>query len=321
MQRDSRGFALLAVLWVMVGVAALGLAVSLATRSAIATTQHRANLARAEWRAHGCLERARAAIADALVSRPNAWRSLNDPGTPVTALYSRAPGTGHQAPQSSRDRAGIPCEVQLRAAGTALDLNTADARMLRALLIAAGIPAGRADSLTDALLDWRDPDDIPRPLGAEFPWYQAENLYPPRNARLADVRELNRVRGWSTTGGLDSLVTVEPGRISLANAPLAVLASLPGIGNEAVSRIAERRLRQIPVTDLIALAGELSPAARDTLLASYADLVGLTAPEPEAWIVTSRAREGSPPVTAVIELRLVRAGERAAIVRRRTWIE
>jgi len=200
-------------------------------------------------------------------------------------------------------------------------VNATDAKMLRAFLIAARIAPVRADSLADALLDWRDADDIPRPLGAELSWYQAQNLYQTRNARLAEVRELARIRGWSSIGQLDSLLTVEPGRISLANAPLAVLASLPGIGDEALSRIAERRLRQVPITDLIALAGELSPAARDTLLASYADLVRLTSPVPEAWIATSRAREGSLPVTAAIELRLVRAGERAAIVRRRTWIE
>src|SRR5688572_14206189 len=61
-----RGFALLAVLWVMVSAAALGLTLSLAAREAVATARNRTAAARAMWRAEGCLERSRAAIADAI---------------------------------------------------------------------------------------------------------------------------------------------------------------------------------------------------------------------------------------------------------------
>jgi hypothetical protein len=43
--------------------------------------------------------------------------------------------------------------------------------------------------------------------------------------------------------------------------------------------------------------------------------------EPDAWLVTARGVTGFPQVTAVLEVRLVRAGARAAIVRRRTWLE
>jgi hypothetical protein len=83
--------------------------------------------------------------------------------------------------------------------------------------------------------------------------------------------------------------------------------------------MAERRARGIPVTDLLAFAGELSPAAWQALLARYPDLVRLTTTEPEAWILTARASAGVPAVTVVVEVRLARAGTRAAIVRRRVW--
>ncbi len=43
--------------------------------------------------------------------------------------------------------------------------------------------------------------------------------------------------------------------------------------------------------------------------------------EPEAWIVRAWAPTGEPPLTQVVEVKLVRAAERAAVVRRRTWIE
>jgi hypothetical protein len=57
------------------------------------------------------------------------------------------------------------------------------------------------------------------------------------------------------------------------------------------------------------------------LLASYAELARATTAVPDAWIIVARGWSGIPRVTADVELRLVRAGWRAAIVRRRTWVE
>ena len=41
-----------------------------------------------------------------------------------------------------------------------------------------------------AVLDWRDPDNVPRPHGAEEAWYVGQGRAPPRNGPFADVREL-----------------------------------------------------------------------------------------------------------------------------------
>jgi hypothetical protein len=120
---------------------------------------------------------------------------------------------------------------------------------------------------------------------------------------------------------LTELLDVEPGRIVLARAPLPVIAALPGIAEEALGRIEERRLRGAPVGELMALAAELSPEGRALLLSRYAELARLTAAEPEAWIVRSVGRSEKSPVAAVLEVRLVRAGTRAAIVRQRSWIQ
>jgi hypothetical protein len=57
---------------------------------------------------------------------------------------------------------------------------------------------------------------------------------------------------------LDTLLGVESGRIFLARAPLAVIAGLPGLGEEALARLAERRARGLEAVDLLAFAGELS---------------------------------------------------------------
>jgi hypothetical protein len=55
------------------------------------------------------------------------------------------------------------------------------------------------------------------------------------------------------------------------------------------------------------------------MLSRYADLVHAATIEPDAWIVQGRATVGSPAVTVVVEVKLVRAGDRAAIVRTRAW--
>ncbi len=313
---DRRGFALLAVLWIMVGVSALALLANLAARRAVATSANRLSLTRAQWRAEDCLERARAAIADVLAGRAS-W-SLSAGSSPAGW------GTLDRAVTRSPLLTEAHCDVALRAAGTAVDVNAADAEQLGRLFRAVGLPGPQSDSLTDAILDWRDADDIPRPLGAERAWYDAHHRIPPRNGSFADVRELRRVRGYdealALAPSLDTLLSVEPGRIVPDRVPLAVLASLPGIGPEALARVVDWRGRGIPIGNWPVLREALSPDARAMLDARYRDLVRLTTQDPEAWCLTARAVVGeAPSLMATIEVQLVRAGDRAAVVRRHVW--
>ena len=128
-----------------------------------------------------------------------------------------------------------------------------------------------------------------------------------------------RVRGFEGISGLDSVLDVEPGRISVAHASAVVIGSLPGLDDEAIARITERRIRGLPVQDISELADQLSPDAGRRMLARYSDLSRFATVEPDAWILVARATRGTPPVTVVIEARIARAGERAAIVRQRSW--
>lgn len=299
------GFALLAVLWILVGISALGLAANLAAREGVASARNRADLDRAAWRAEGCLERARAAIHDVLQAHRFEGR-----GATVWGRMDREIARSLLLRDSG-------CDLEMRAAGAALDVNAADDETLRRLLLVLGRSPAQADSLVDALADWRDEDDAPRPFGAERPAYRAAGMRPPRNGLLADPRELRLVRGWGDLPGIDTLLGTEPGRVPVSHAPSAVLASIPGLGPEGAARAAEMRMRDEQITDLDALFGQ--PGEMGTRrLAEASGAVGL---EPEAWIVTARGAEGTPPAVSVVEVRLVRAGDRAAIVRRRTWTE
>lgn len=313
-----RGFALLAVLWIVIASTALAMAAHAVARQALGGASNRAALHRARWRATDCLERARAIIGEALVlnqardgaSLPSAFGSVS---------YSWR--TLDEAVANSRLLPAPGCAVRTEAVGSRIDVNTADEELLQALFVSLRIPSARSDSLIDALLDWRDSDDIARPLGAESVWYEAQQRLLPRNGPIANTRELRLIRGLEALPAIDSLLGVESGRISLETAPIAVLAALPGFGSEVAGRITELRSLGAKVPDLMVLGGSVSPAAREAMLARYADLVRLTTLEPDAWILTATGHAGAPTVAYTVEVRLVRAGDRAAIVRRRSWIE
>ena len=299
---DRQGFALLAVLALMVGVVAIGVTLATTTDEALDAARNRVSLTRASWVAEGCAERARSAIDEALASDPGAdlaWRNIDSvvAASPVTA----------------------GCDVILHPAGTRLDVNSAAPDELRALFLAVGMSAPGADSLTDALMDWRDADNEPRAFGAESSWYARQHRLTPRNGSFASSAELKLVRGVAEVPGIDSLLGVDGQRIWLDRAPLPVIAALPGMPAEAIGRIAERRELGQPIGDLAALADGLPPAGRQMLLADYAALIARTTSAPEEWTLTARASSGSPAVAATVELQLVRAGQRTAIRRRRDW--
>lgn len=297
-RRWSRtGFALLAALWVIVGLSAMTLTGLLVARDVSTAAENRIMLTRARWRAEECLERALAVVDDALSGRiPGGWEYLD-----------RAVAA---APEVTR----AACDVTFTPTGIAVDVNAADGDQLLALLEAIGIGEPRADSMVDALLDWRDGDDIPRPMGAERNWYREAGRFPPRNGPFADLRELKRVRGFEALPDsiLGLVFTVEPGQIVWSRAPLAVLASLPGVGEETLARIAEARSTGAPLSTAAEIRAAVSADARAALGPRWMDLTRLTTDRPDAWIVA--ARSGG----AVIEVRLAPAGARAAIVRRRT---
>jgi general secretion pathway protein K len=304
--RPSRGFALLAVLWVIVALVALGVGISIVARQALGSARNRIELTRAEWRAEACMERLRADVGEYLQTPHTDTKGLSG----WSALDQLA---------SALDLQKDGCAISIQVAGAKLDVNAVDAETMTSLLSHIGIPAPRRDSMVAALMDWRDADDDAREEGAERAWYARNGRIAPRNGAIADMRELRRVRGFETLA-LDSVLDVEPGRIDLNHASLAVIGSLPGISEEAVSRISQLRDDHMSVADLSTFAGQLSPGARQQLLANYAELTRATVTEPDAWIAVARVEAGAPAVGAVVEVRLVRAGTRAAIVRRRSWI-
>jgi hypothetical protein len=92
----------------------------------------------------------------------------------------------------------------------------------------------------DCLLDFVDPDDIPRLNGAE-----SEPGYQPKNSLLQRVEELKQVRGWekfTSRKDWDADFTLySSGPIDLIWADRDVLLSLPGFNEQIVDRYLQYR--------------------------------------------------------------------------------
>ena len=219
---NRRGFALLTTLWLIVALAALGATTLATARRRGWTGRNRIWLRRTEWAREACFSIVRARYRVA----------ANDAGDDAAKLAALPPA---ELPRIELGR-GAWCSARLEHPERRVNLNLADASLLAGLL-------GRAD-LVDALLDWRDPDDLPRPNGAEREWYRLPGRSPPRNGPLASWQELRQVRGFdsATVARLAPYVTMQgDGRLDLNAAPIELVRLLPGVTPELAEWIARQR--------------------------------------------------------------------------------
>lgn len=137
-----------------------------------------------------------------------------------------------------------------------VDLNMADELILLSLFQQAGADADRAARLVDGVMDWRDPDEDVRPLGAEKADYESEGLgYAPANRGFAVAGELQQVLGmdYELYRKVAPLVTVyaRTARPNPAFASPEVLQLLPGITPDIARQVVEQR-RMTPPDQLAA---------------------------------------------------------------------
>jgi DNA uptake protein ComE-like DNA-binding protein len=185
-----------------------------------------------------------------------------------------------------------PCVVTLEAAGAKLDVNTASVDALARLFDATG----RLDATRLA----------------------AEIAASRESAPFADLGELHRALptvGWSD---VDSLVSVEPGRIAIGAAPVAVLRSIPGFTPELATAVVNDRDAHGPLADLSELFTLTSHASAEQLEEHFQEVLQVAAVDPDAWILRASAMSGMPAMPAFVDWRLVRQGDGVAIVWSRT---
>lgn len=314
--RSRRGFVLITVLWALAGASAIALAVTLLARDGLDAAANQIAARRAYWAAEHCAallrDAAAAALRDASLDPRDpqrAWRGLDRSVSPV----SRVVGSGS-------------CTATLVSQGTRFDVNRASSADLHRFLEAIGIDQGRTDSLVDAILDWRDPDDLPRPLGAERFWYLSRGQQPPRNGPFADQRELRRVRGYDgllphQVAAIDSFAGVGADLIDLWHAPPIVLRTLPGFSPAVVDELLSLRSISSGAIGMPQLLPLLPEPARDSVAAHYPEIIQRAETQPEHWMLISEGSSGSPRITYRLELLFALSGTRLSAVRRRFWME
>ena len=172
---SQRGVALVLVVWAAVLLTVIASTFIVERRTESLVLRNSLSLARAE------------AAADAGIHRGLYELFRNDT---AQDRWSRD-GTRHEW---SFD--GIPIRIELRDESAKIDINTATDPLLRGLLVSSGLADDEATRLLDAILDWRDPDPLKRPNGAEEADYREAGLnHKPANSSFQAIEELQLVLG------------------------------------------------------------------------------------------------------------------------------
>jgi general secretion pathway protein K len=168
LKSTERGFALLLVL---VGLAVVALVVA-------AVVDGARRYAR-EADAEVALVRMRAATDGAIATVERDLAESGNREVPVLRDPSQVVQVG-----------SILVTISVRPEASKIDLNAADISQIKALLLASGFAADRAERLADQIADWRDIDSEARPMGAETADYLAAGLaYGPANRPFESVSE------------------------------------------------------------------------------------------------------------------------------------
>jgi general secretion pathway protein K len=124
--------------------------------------------------------------------------------------------------------------IRLLSEAGKIDINKADQTALQSLMALAPVDSEQQGKLVNAILDWRDADNLVRLDGAEKEEYQEAGLnYQPRNKPFESTEELQLVLGMNKTvlAWLDPLVTIYSAQphINYQVASKEVLQAIPGL--------------------------------------------------------------------------------------------
>ena len=194
-----------------------------------------------------------------------------------------------------------------------------------------GVNDIRASALTDALLDYRDADDLRRLNGAERNEYRQagveSNL---RNSDLLSVSELQRVLGWKDTSeiwGPDPIVdhvSVQTGSTFNPNtANWRALVAMAGVEPDAAKNLVNNRRASPVFTDQSGLlfgAGVGDPFGANSFVLTFpgATLIATLRVADASWgyrmVVTHTPGDNTGPwrISAVWRLPLVKPGKQLA---------
>jgi len=225
----QRGAALILVMWVIAFMGVLLGSFSLIARTENLQSRHLFDATTARYAAEAGIERAVFEVQN----RDPLKRWVGD-GRPYEFDFD----TAH-------------ISVELTDESGKIDINTSDDQLLQALFVSVGVDPATAEQLSDALQDFRDPDDIPRPHGAEADAYKMAGLaYGPRNQPFTSVAEVQQVLGmdYQLYAKIEPAITIfaSAPKPNAAYAPLEVLMTFPGMTLELAQQLIAARQQMQP---------------------------------------------------------------------------
>lgn len=173
----ERGSALVFVLWIALLISILAAGAAIAARGRIVEARVENQVMRETAALHSALEIA-------------AWTIALEGRTGVSR-FPREIAVGDER-----------IRVSLAPTQARIDINMADETAWMAVFAAAGAPQDLSRTLTDQILDWRDPDTAPRPFGAE------RGDYPGRPGKIISDR------AFASVGELIEVRAMTPGRLA-----------------------------------------------------------------------------------------------------------
>ncbi|HVE79174.1 MAG TPA: type II secretion system protein GspK [Gemmatimonadaceae bacterium] len=296
-RRERRGFALIAVLWVVVVLGVLGVELQAAGLFSRNATANARAATRARWAARAGLARAMEMLDRRIAGN--------------LAGFDLAAAGDSALPAMQLDVDGTSVRVVTLDARARLNLNRAGHHELERLFDAAGLGTRAADSLADAVLDWRDADDLRRGRGAEGADYRT--LRPaarPKDAPFDAVEELATV--WGMTAEryrrvAPYLTVAGDGRVNVNSASAAVLRTLPEIDEGAAVAIVRRRVRA-PIRNIFELLAVVPLPVRTRMKARMGEMTDRISFFPREIEVVALATAPGAPVGAELHGTILLSG-------------
>ena len=294
--RRQSGIALVLALWITVLLSVIAGSFAFGMRSEALSARNSVSVAEARAAADGAIERMtfelqRPRMQDAWIAdgQPHKWDDGN-----VSLVVTAADETSK------------------------VDINFAQDALLRGLLMnVGGLDADSATKIVDAMLDWRDPDELRRPNGAEAADYVAAGLkYVPANLPFETTGELARVLGMTPAlfAKIGPSITVHSRSqgVNPATATREVLLALPNATPEAVDAFIALRTEALaaklpvpPFPPASGLSANPSQTWRIRAEASLSDGVTFVreavvrpAQDPRRVLIVLAWEEGARPATA-----------------------
>jgi general secretion pathway protein K len=153
-----------------------------------------------------------------------------------------------------------------------IDINKADQTLLQGLMTRAPVDSEQQTRLVNAILDWRDKDDLVHINGAEKKEYKEAGLsYQPRNKPFQSIEELQLVLGMdaSVFKWIEPLVTTYSGQqqVDLQQAAKEVLQLMPELDKGLVDAYITARLESavngLPVPAFPSSSGQNASAGQN----------------------------------------------------------